>query len=95
MKKLQHFLKPKCHALFLDAALNSVATICANVHKLTVLCAAKLCCYARAMRQHPADNDAFAYRLVSETVAHLVRLVNHEASRSIALFFHGPSSSCK
>jgi hypothetical protein len=44
-------LEPKCHALFADASLNTRAVVCASVHGMFQVAAAKFHAYACALPQ--------------------------------------------
>lgn len=46
--KLCAHLRPKCHPLLFDSALNSPATVRLNLYQLMLLAAMKLHCQARA-----------------------------------------------
>lgn len=48
-KRLFSFLRPKCHAILLDARINSIAVVRLNIYQAFLLAAIKLHCYTRAL----------------------------------------------
>ncbi|KAI8822064.1 uncharacterized protein EV422DRAFT_415930 [Fimicolochytrium jonesii] len=64
--KLMQMLKPKCHAIFLDASLNSLPTVIVSVYDNLRLCAMKFVAYVRLLGFGNALSvDVFLHRKFS------------------------------
>ncbi|RUP46721.1 hypothetical protein BC936DRAFT_146596 [Jimgerdemannia flammicorona] len=47
--KMMQMLKPKCHPIYINTALNSIFTVLRNIYQNFLLCAMKFHCHARSL----------------------------------------------
>ena len=79
--KLRHYLKPKCHAVFLDTLINSRFTVCMNVHQLVMVAAIKLACTVDALQLFVAPNARFFAKIVIDAVEFSVQLTKQRTGK--------------
>ncbi|TPX70653.1 hypothetical protein SpCBS45565_g01623 [Spizellomyces sp. 'palustris'] len=84
--KLFQFLKPKCHAIFLDTNMNSTATVLLNIHQNLHLCAMKFYAYVKSMNLSASMHRiAFLYEVIKETIRFTYMLIRSRANSSTAV----------
>ncbi|XP_040833310.1 telomerase reverse transcriptase isoform X1 [Ochotona curzoniae] len=69
--KLLAILRLKCHGLFLDLQVNSLHTVCVNLHKILLLQAYRFhaCVLRLPFNQQVCSNPSFFLRVISDTAS--------------------------
>ncbi|XP_070543743.1 telomerase reverse transcriptase-like [Ptychodera flava] len=88
LNKLQHTIRLKCHALFVDHQVNSTATIITNLHRLFQLTASRLHCIAQQLPPHHrvADNPKYFNRLLLQLGQYTHNLASAAGTNTVETF---------
>ncbi|KAJ3132130.1 hypothetical protein HDU90_007563 [Geranomyces variabilis] len=87
--KVMQMLKPKCHAIFIDTELNSIAVVLLNIYQNHRMCAAKFVAYQASMpRTASALCDAFYYDVIQEAIRFSYSLIRSRVASGTAVKNH-------
>eukprot|EP00850_Spirogloea_muscicola_P007663 SM000039S14493 [mRNA] locus=s39:396784:403749:- [translate_table: standard] len=75
--KLRLYLRPKCHPLFYDPAINSPATVRLNIYQAFLLCAMKFHAYMHSMNVGVAKNPNFFFNAILQAIRYMHALVQN------------------
>eukprot|EP00850_Spirogloea_muscicola_P002133 SM000008S22222 [mRNA] locus=s8:563663:569830:+ [translate_table: standard] len=75
--KLRLYLRPKCHPLFYDPAINSPATVRLNIYQAFILCAMKFHAYMHSMIVGVAKNPNFFFTAILQAIRYMHALVQN------------------
>ncbi|KAJ3150898.1 hypothetical protein HDU89_002895 [Geranomyces variabilis] len=87
--KVMQMLKPKCHAIFIDTELNSIAVVLLNIYQNHRMCAAKFVAYQASMPETAsALCDAFSYDVIQEAIRFSYSLIRSRVASVTAVKNH-------
>jgi len=93
-QKLKDYLRAKCHAILLDANINTLQTIYINIFQAFLFCGIKFYCYAKCLPVKLYNNPNYCLEVLQEIVEYCNILVRfRKSSATEKMHFHCPVTS--
>ncbi|KAK9123509.1 hypothetical protein Sjap_013111 [Stephania japonica] len=73
--KLCDYLRPKCHPIFYDSNINSVAVVRLNIYQSFMLCAMKFHCYVCDMLSSCKFDAEFYFKMILYSLRYMHKLI--------------------